>query len=199
MITLVASSSRNRHLSFPGHFTINYQCINQRPISDNRYAHTNHYLCGVDEWRSWPARPLCFLVSTWLATHPSGLSTFLPAESPTGSTLGVSSRIAGTMPSDPIISSQAHLLKATSDNPLPTAVPPPIAATSGTLGVRHVLCLIGLPERGKPFIARRLQSYLSFFHGADVQLFNINDYSDYPTGVQRVGQLTLRPWPQISL
>ena len=149
--------------------------------------------------RSWPARPLCFLVSTWLATHPSGLSTFLPAESPTGSTLGVSSRIAGTMPSDPIISSQAHLLKATSDNPLPTAVPPPIAATSGTLGVRHVLCLIGLPERGKPFIARRLQSYLSFFHGADVQLFNINDYSDYPTGVQRVGQLTLRPWPQISL
>ena len=62
-----------------------------------------------------------------------------------------------------------------------------------------MLCLIGLPERGKPFIARRLQSYLSFFHGADVQLFNINDYSDYPTGVQRVGQLTLRPWPQISL
>jgi len=79
-------------------------------------------------------------------------------------------------PSAAFVNSQAHLLKATSDNPLPTAVPPPIAATAGTLGVRHVLCLIGLPERGKPFIARRLDGYLSFFHGAQVKRFNINDY-----------------------
>ena len=52
-------------------------------------------------------------------------------------------------------------------------MPPPISANSGTLGVRHVLFIIGLPERGKPFIARRLKNYLSFFHGADVQLFEI--------------------------
>jgi len=74
------------------------------------------------------------------------------------------------------VASQAHLLQPTADNPQPTAVPPPIAATAGTLGVRHVLTLIGLPERGKPFIALRLSKYLSFFHGAEVQLFNLNDY-----------------------
>jgi hypothetical protein len=73
------------------------------------------------------------------------------------------------------VASQSHLLKATHDNPLPTAVPPPIAAVAGLLGVRHVLCLIGLPERGKPFIAHRLSKYLSFFHGAEVKLFDINE------------------------
>jgi hypothetical protein len=61
-------------------------------------------------------------------------------------------------------------------------VPPPIAANAGTLGVRHVLCIIGLPERGKPYIARRLQLYLSFFHGADVRVFNIADYAVGPSG-----------------
>ena len=78
--------------------------------------------------------------------------------------------------------SKAHLLKPTSNNPMPTAVPPPIAATAGTLGVRHVLIIIGLPERGKPFIARRLERYLSFFHGAEVQVFNIVDYQHGPAG-----------------
>ena len=77
---------------------------------------------------------------------------------------------------DPYVRSQEHLLQATENNPLPTAVPPPIAANAGTLGVRHVLCVIGLPERGKPYIARRLQAYLSFFHGADVHIYNLSDY-----------------------
>ena len=83
---------------------------------------------------------------------------------------------------DPYVKSQEHLLTATHYNPQPTAVPPPIAANAGTLGVRHVLCIIGLPERGKPYIAKRLQAYLSFFHGADVQLFNIADYQKGPAG-----------------
>ena len=86
------------------------------------------------------------------------------------------------------VSSQAHLLKPTQDNPLPTAVPPPIAATAGTLGVRHVLCLIGLPERGKPFIAGRLEAYLSFFHGAEVRRFNINDYAKGAAGARSFGE-----------
>ena len=77
----------------------------------------------------------------------------------------------------PYVSSQAHLLQPSDYNPMPTAVPPPISANSGTLGVRHVLFIIGLPERGKPFIARRLKNYLSFFHGADVQLFDISAYA----------------------
>lgn len=84
--------------------------------------------------------------------------------------------------SGPYVKSQEHLLTATDYNPQPTAVPPPIAANAGTLGVRHVLCIIGLPERGKPYIARRLQLYLSFFHGADVRVFNIADYAVGPSG-----------------
>jgi len=83
---------------------------------------------------------------------------------------------------DPYVKSQMHLLQATTNNPQPTAVPPPIAANAGTLGVRHVLCVIGLPERGKPYIARRLQAYLSFFHGADVQVFDMLDYQTGPSG-----------------
>ena len=67
------------------------------------------------------------------------------------------------------VASQTHLLKPTTENPLPTAVPPPISAVAGLLGVRHVLVLIGLPERGKPFIAERLANYLSFFHGAEAR------------------------------
>jgi len=90
------------------------------------------------------------------------------------------------------VSSQAHLLKPTQDNPLPTAVPPPIAATAGTLGVRHVLCLIGLPERGKPFIAGRLDAYLSFFHGAEVRRFNINEYSRQPGGSDENAEALLK-------
>jgi hypothetical protein len=74
---------------------------------------------------------------------------------------------------DVYVRSQAHLLKPTTDNPLPTAVPPPAAALAGLLGVRHVLVIVGLPERGKCFIAQRLSKYLYFFHGAEVKLFDV--------------------------
>ena len=78
------------------------------------------------------------------------------------------------------VASQEHLLQPTEDNPMPTAVPPPIAAHSGTLGVRHVFMMMGLPERGKPFIARRLEAYLSFFHGAETKLFDLTEYQTKP-------------------
>tara|TARA_B110001452_G_scaffold60944_1_gene47631 strand:- start:292 stop:1395 length:1104 start_codon:yes stop_codon:yes gene_type:complete len=96
---------------------------------------------------------------------------------PLGSTAGIERRDSDRGITSPWMKSQAHLLKPSETNPMPTAVPPPISANSGTLGVRHVLFIIGLPERGKPFIARRLKSYLSFFHGADVQLFDISEYA----------------------
>ena len=88
----------------------------------------------------------------------------------------------GSTLADPYVASQTHLLKPTSKNPLPTVVPPPLAANAGTLGVRHVLCVIGMPGRGKPFISRRLEAYLSFFHGAEVQIFNICEYMEGPVG-----------------
>ena len=36
--------------------------------------------------------------------------------------------------------------------------------------------MVGLPARGKTFIARKVASYLSFFHGAPVRTFNVGEY-----------------------
>ena len=116
---------------------------------------------------------------------------FAACSSNDSSTHGGVRRVNTNPEIDSYVQSQAHLLKATENNPLPTAVPPPIAANSGTLGVRHVLCVIGLPERGKPYIARRLQSYLSFFHGADVQTYNLSDYQKGPPGCDENAYLLL--------
>jgi hypothetical protein len=72
--------------------------------------------------------------------------------------------------------SQEHLLKQSVHNPLPTELPPPIAALGGNQGDQHVVVLLGQPEVGKPFLAKRMRQYLRFFHGADVALFDINDH-----------------------
>ncbi|KAJ1621148.1 histidine phosphatase superfamily [Pavlovales sp. CCMP2436] len=71
--------------------------------------------------------------------------------------------------------SQEHLLVQSEHNPLPTELPPPIAALGGNQGDMHVVVLIGLPEVGKPFLAKRMRQYLRFFHGADCELFDICD------------------------
>eukprot|EP00931_Biecheleriopsis_adriatica_P070191 TRINITY_DN4397_c0_g1_i1.p1 TRINITY_DN4397_c0_g1~~TRINITY_DN4397_c0_g1_i1.p1 ORF type:complete len:717 (-),score=124.33 TRINITY_DN4397_c0_g1_i1:24-2120(-) len=77
----------------------------------------------------------------------------------------------------PYVLSQGHLLHPTDSNPMPTMLPPPIAGLSGlNTRRRHVASVIGLPLRGKAHMARRLQTYLRFFHGAEVELFNVNDY-----------------------
>ena len=94
----------------------------------------------------------------------------------------------------PFVLSQSHLLQPTQDNPQPTAVPPPIAAVAGMLGDRHVMCMIGLPERGKPFIAKRLKQYLEFFHGAQVRIFDLHTYqlrSGKPAGSDENAELLL--------
>ena len=100
---------------------------------------------------------------------------------------------------DPYVASQQHLLQATENNPLPTAVPPPIAANAGTLGVRHVLCIIGLPERGKPYIARRLQAYLSFFHGAEVQVYDLTQYQQSEPGSDANADALLKDLKQFMI
>ena len=55
-------------------------------------------------------------------------------------------------------------------NEQPTTVPAPQKQYFGVLGQRHVICLIGVPNNGKAFVARELGWYLEFFHGA-VQLW----------------------------
>lgn len=43
-------------------------------------------------------------------------------------------------------------------------------------GERLVLVMVGLPARGKTYIAKRVCQYLSFFHGRDCKVFNIGSY-----------------------
>ena len=73
--------------------------------------------------------------------------------------------------------SQEDLLTATSINPTPTTVPPPIAALAGNIGERHVLIFVGLPLVGKRTIALRLKRYLRFFHGAKCKAFDIAKFT----------------------
>lgn len=60
-------------------------------------------------------------------------------------------------------------------NPKPHLEPPPQDVT-GTHGDRVVIVMVGLPARGKTFIARKVAAYLSFFHGAPVRTFNVGEY-----------------------
>ena len=62
-------------------------------------------------------------------------------------------------------------------NTEPTKVPPPIAALTGTLGQRHVICVIGLPCSGQIPVAHTMRHFLEFMHGADVKCFDVNEFS----------------------
>ena len=55
--------------------------------------------------------------------------------------------------------------KARPSNEQPTTVPAPQKQYFGVLGQRHVICINGLPNNGKAFVARELGWYLEFFHG----------------------------------
>ena len=68
------------------------------------------------------------------------------------------------------VQSQEHILKATSYNPTPTTMPPPPAGLTGAIGERYVISFIGLPARGKQYLAERLCRYLRFFHGAQCKV-----------------------------
>ena len=60
------------------------------------------------------------------------------------------------------------------NNPMPHSIPPP--TETGNLSEKHVIVMVGLPARGKTHMARRLARYLSFVHGADIQVFNVGQY-----------------------
>eukprot|EP00298_Acanthocystis_sp_HF-20_P003779 c14125_g1_i1.p1 GENE.c14125_g1_i1~~c14125_g1_i1.p1 ORF type:complete len:484 (+),score=174.95 c14125_g1_i1:34-1452(+) len=46
----------------------------------------------------------------------------------------------------------------------------------GYQGDKLVVVMVGLPGRGKTYIARRLERYLSFVQGCPTQIFNVGDY-----------------------
>jgi len=64
-------------------------------------------------------------------------------------------------------------------NALPTAVPAPQKQYFGVLGQRHVICINGLPNNGKAFVAKELGWYLEFFHGAKVRYFAVDHYAGH--------------------
>eukprot|EP00316_Scyphosphaera_apsteinii_P000766 CAMPEP_0119344526 /NCGR_PEP_ID=MMETSP1333-20130426/106990_1 /TAXON_ID=418940 /ORGANISM="Scyphosphaera apsteinii, Strain RCC1455" /LENGTH=561 /DNA_ID=CAMNT_0007356965 /DNA_START=32 /DNA_END=1717 /DNA_ORIENTATION=- len=64
-------------------------------------------------------------------------------------------------------------------NATPTIVPAPQKQYFGTLGQRHVICINGLPNNGKAFVAKELGWYLEFFHGARVEYFEVDRYADF--------------------
>jgi len=58
-------------------------------------------------------------------------------------------------------------------------VPAPQKQFFGVLGQRHVICINGLPNNGKAFVAKELGWYLEFFHGARVEYFSVDDYANF--------------------
>jgi len=68
---------------------------------------------------------------------------------------------------------------AKNSNQLPTVVPAPQKQFFGVLGQRHVICINGLPNNGKAFLAYELGWYLEFFHGAKVKLFQVEKYAHH--------------------
>lgn len=61
-------------------------------------------------------------------------------------------------------------------NPKPHLRSAPQDAEVGTAGDKLVLVMVGLPARGKTYIARRVARYLQFFHGAPTKVFNVGNY-----------------------
>ncbi|KAJ8603535.1 hypothetical protein CTAYLR_004868 [Chrysophaeum taylorii] len=93
-----------------------------------------------------------------------------------GSKLGLSKPASpkGKYPSH-FVKSQEHLLQSSEYNPEPTTMPPPSAGLAGAIGERHVISFVGMPARGKQFMAERLCRYLKFFHGAQCRIFDLAD------------------------
>ena len=61
-------------------------------------------------------------------------------------------------------------------NPSPQRVPPPQAPQYATRGDKLVVVMVGLPARGKSYIASRLSQYISFFYGSPCKVFNVSNY-----------------------
>ena len=59
-------------------------------------------------------------------------------------------------------------------NPTPQSwVPPTSYATKSD---KIVCIMVGLPARGKTYIAYKIKRYLNFFHGAPCEVFNVGNY-----------------------
>ncbi len=62
------------------------------------------------------------------------------------------------------------------ENPQPHKSSAPNPTSSGTNGDKMVVVMVGLPARGKTYIARKLAHYFRFFQGAPAEVFNVGNY-----------------------
>eukprot|EP00937_MAST-01D_sp_MAST-1D-sp2_P000118 g118.t1 len=65
---------------------------------------------------------------------------------------------------------------ASTYNPKPQPACAPATPSAGTNGDRVVIVMVGLPARGKTYIARKIARYLEFFKGAPTAVFNAGEY-----------------------
>eukprot|EP00298_Acanthocystis_sp_HF-20_P016294 c21445_g1_i2.p1 GENE.c21445_g1_i2~~c21445_g1_i2.p1 ORF type:complete len:470 (+),score=103.24 c21445_g1_i2:40-1449(+) len=54
----------------------------------------------------------------------------------------------------------------------------------GTQGDRLILVMVGLPARGKTYVAKRVERYLTFFHGCPTKIFHFSDYKKEVLGAE---------------
>mmetsp|Transcript_17631 Transcript_17631/g.21405 ORF Transcript_17631/g.21405 Transcript_17631/m.21405 type:complete len:546 (+) Transcript_17631:288-1925(+) len=70
------------------------------------------------------------------------------------------------------------------DNPKPQ-IENPRTSFIGQSGDRFILVMVGMPARGKSYIARRIRQYLSFFQNSPTELFNVGQYRRKTLGAQQ--------------
>jgi hypothetical protein len=126
----------------------------------------------------------------------AGVALYLPPESPNRTLKKTFSNMHMAEPdgthqtyvSSPIPRKASEYKLNTEYNPIPQAAPGASAAVghkienSIPLSIfpiatdKFCICFCGLPGRGKTHISRRLAKYLTFFHAANVELYNVSQY-----------------------
>ena len=57
-------------------------------------------------------------------------------------------------------------------------------ARKNAVGTPHVICMVGLPARGKTYIAKKLARYLNWI-GISTKVFNVGEYRRQATTAYR--------------
>jgi predicted kinase len=73
----------------------------------------------------------------------------------------------------------------TQENPQPQIAQAPNPTESGTNGDKLVIVMVGLPARGKTYIARKIAHYFRFFHGAPAEVYNVGNYRRQISGADQ--------------
>lgn len=77
------------------------------------------------------------------------------------------------------------LFPTAQSNPMPQQSHAPQQCEAGTNGDKLVVVMVGLPGRGKTYIARKLARYMNFFHGAPAEVFNVSNFRRQIVGAKQ--------------